>query len=347
MQYAGIARFTMCFNDAEGGALRLGTPPVDTALGSIGHAHWGLEFRGVSIGNVTASVQFCQDNTSLPDGQEVQCGAIPDSGTTALMGPQEHVDMLLVSICDNWERCTKNYTAMIEATQDAAKAAKLVYGTNPFKMEPLTKAQVFKNLLSDCSLWLHGSSEGLDELPELFFHVAGEKKDQVQSLRLRGRYYIFEDLVEQMETKESDEGWGSTVKVGTGKFRKECSPSFGEMDYMTKQNGPVWILGLPFFYEYVVGYDLSAATPSVSFSSVLETPCEICEGGKKHKPAKTAGAVASLVSSAAATTSASSASTSLLADGEEEIPHPSRWQPRRVTGPRRVSPGIDPTRGHM
>ena len=31
-------------------------------------------------------------------------------------------------------------------------------------------------------------------------------------------------------------------------------PFFGEYDYETVQNGPIWIMGTPLFYEYEVHY---------------------------------------------------------------------------------------------
>ena len=66
---------------------------------------------------------------------------------------------------------------------------------------------------------------------------------------------------------------------------KVCRPAFGAMDYQTEQNGPVWILGLPIFYEYVVGYDMEAKPPAISFSSGL---CGSCQGGKEEVEDNTA-----------------------------------------------------------
>ena len=44
-------------------------------------------------------------------------------------------------------------------------------------------------------------------------------------------------------------------KVATG-FNDQiiCMPFFGEYDYETVQNGPIWIMGTPLFYEYEVHY---------------------------------------------------------------------------------------------
>lgn len=37
-----------------------------------------------------------------------------------------------------------------------------------------------------------------------------------------------------------------------------CAPAFGPLNYPTKKNGPVWIMGLPLFFAYTVGYDVEA-----------------------------------------------------------------------------------------
>jgi len=57
---------------------------------------------------------------------------------------------------------------------------------------------------------------------------------------------------------------------------KVCLPAFGTMDYNTRANGPVWILGTPLFYQFVVGYDVSTNPPSISFSDQTKTPCGTC-----------------------------------------------------------------------
>ena len=45
------------------------------------------------------------------------------------------------------------------------------------------------------------------------------------------------------------------AKVATGYMDKiVCMPFFGEFDYDTAMNGPIWIMGTPLFYEYQVHY---------------------------------------------------------------------------------------------
>jgi len=57
-----------------------------------------------------------------------------------------------------------------------------------------------------------------------------------------------------------------------------CSLAFGAMQYPTEQNGPVWVLGLPLFYQYSIGYDVQQN--SLSFSS---GSCSSCGGGSSFE----------------------------------------------------------------
>ena len=55
-------------------------------------------------------------------------------------------------------------------------------------------------------------------------------------------------------------------------------PFFGEYEYVTAQNGPVWILGSAIFYDYVVQYAAWADEKTYCFFLlILETtsPCEV------------------------------------------------------------------------
>merc|ERR1719382_591555 len=64
----------------------------------------------------------------------------------------------------------------------------------------------------------------------------------------------------------------------TGKFENTCMLGFSSMEYNTKLNGPVWIFGTAFFYQYQVAYDLSPHKPSIAFTSVEDSPCDPCGG---------------------------------------------------------------------
>jgi len=288
LEEAGIGRFSMCFNEGASGVLRLDTPPVKEAHGSVGAQHWGLDFRGISIGNAEFPLHFCSTQSMRP-GQKTPCGAIPDSGTTMITGPQEQLDLLFTAICDNWPRCSKNYTALVKAAKDAKEAIEHEYGVDPWdiKLDSSSKKDVLYLLLADCEQWLEEGA-GLGELPDLHFHVQGTNGTK-QALKLAGDAYIMESLLKHAEHTDAllkgrhkfphktggmDESGRSTQRAN-----KVCTPAFSPMKYNTKANGPVWIFGTPFFYEYIVGYDMFATPPSMSFSSVQETPCGSCGKG--------------------------------------------------------------------
>jgi len=278
MEEAGTDRFSLCFNDGTNGVLRLGTPKVKNAHASIGQVHWGLDFRGISVGDLHAEVQFCKPD-NMTKGQQTPCGAIPDSGTTALMAPKDQLIMLYESICDRWDRCKKNYTAMVQAADDAKEVVMNTYHTDPFHIAPASKAMVFQQLVLECRLWLT-KDEGLDELPEIHFHIGGANGTK-QSLSLAGWSYIIETQEKEFKYIYKNVPGLGKIPVGknfTGTESKVCSPAFSPMEYNTKENGPVWILGTPIFYEYQVGYDMGATPPEISFSN---STCGSCGGAKK------------------------------------------------------------------
>jgi hypothetical protein len=310
MEVSKIERFSICFNDGAPGALRLGTEKPKNSLGSVGKVHWGLDFRGISVGEASAAVTFC-DAKSMKKGQQSPCGAIPDSGTTALMAPKEHLVLLFESICDSWQRCSKNFSAMETAAGDASKAASKAYGYDPFNILPPSKAEVFQQLVLDCRHWLT-KDDGLNELPSIHLHVGGAAGN-MQTLDLDGWSYIIETQEKEFKYEyKSVPGFGKIPynKSFTGKTIKVCSPAFSPMEYRTEQNGPVWILGTPIFYGYQVGYDLSSKPPSMSFTNA---PCGSCSQK------------ASLVSQNVTTHSG-----------------PQAREPRKVLGPLRV-PDMDMT----
>merc|ERR1719291_1383148 len=129
LEQVNIPRFSMCFNDGDDGVLRIGGPPLGkTSHGGMGTAHWGVDFRGISIGHEKAApVEFCRPS-QMVQGQKSPCGAIPDSGTTLMMGPAAHIEMLLDEICEQWPRCKSNFTKLREAEEAAAKIFEGDYG---------------------------------------------------------------------------------------------------------------------------------------------------------------------------------------------------------------------------
>jgi len=285
LEQANIGRFAICFNEGRSGVLRLGPPelPKTTWHASVGVEHWGLDFRGISVaGDKMVRMDFCH-RKDMRKNQQTPCGAIPDSGTTMITGPQEQLSVLLSSVCDHWPRCSRNHTAMVRAARAARAAAAEQFGFNPFGVEPWTKVKVMEALLEGCEDWLNEST-GLDELPDLHFHVAGAAGTQ-ETLVMPGRAYVIEtaydlkdDLTKKFKNSTSalqnlTEAW---LKY-TGGRQKVCSPAFSVLDYNTVKNGPIWILGTSFFYEFNVGYDLLSKPPAISFQSVKQAPCGSCD----------------------------------------------------------------------
>jgi len=307
LEQAKVDRFSVCFNDGSSGVLSLGGEMPKASHGGIGKQHWGVDFRGISVGNETLPSQalFCTpETTNMTEEQKTPCGAIPDSGTTTIMGPADQVLKLMEGICDGWDRCRKNYTAMVEATTAAENDMRKIYGFNPFNLKnAIKKTDILQAVLADCETWMD-DKVGLKELPPLHFHVQGSNGTK-QTLTIPGHLYIMEtprSLLQQQANHVSrapqqptylqldktsinasaldsipvgalNSGIGSQENM-TGKV---CAPAFGEMQYQTRANGPVWIIGTPLFYQYVVGYDVSTDPPSIAFSDQGETPCGACD----------------------------------------------------------------------
>eukprot|EP00927_Polykrikos_kofoidii_P086596 TRINITY_DN9748_c0_g4_i2.p1 TRINITY_DN9748_c0_g4~~TRINITY_DN9748_c0_g4_i2.p1 ORF type:complete len:712 (-),score=116.10 TRINITY_DN9748_c0_g4_i2:50-2185(-) len=122
LEEAHVQRFSMCFNDGSDGVLRLHSPKAQHSLQSIGKMHWALEFKGISvIKDSPDSALFCKDSERA--GKDSACGAIPDSGTTVMTGPKDHIVAMFQKLCDNWKRCTDAFAkAQAEFKKDSAKA---------------------------------------------------------------------------------------------------------------------------------------------------------------------------------------------------------------------------------
>jgi hypothetical protein len=283
LEQVNIPRFSMCFNDGDDGVLRIGGPPLgNTSHGGMGTAHWGVDFRGISIGHEHAApVEFCRPS-QMVQGQKSPCGAIPDSGTTLMMGPAPHVEMLLDSICEQWPRCKSNYTKLLEAEEAASKIFDGDYGMNPFSMKGiLNKSDIMQLLLQDCDRWMT-SGTGTDGMPDLHFHIRGTHGTQ-QAIKIPAHSYILEYKGDNVSTAYKLLNGVGNIPAdpdATRGVKKVCAPAFGAMDYKTKVNGPVWILGTPLFYEYVVGYDMDASPPAISFQSQKDTPCGSCDASR-------------------------------------------------------------------
>jgi len=230
------------------------------ALSSFGQIHWGVGLTGIYVGKTKVQLHVCRPDydggPDIPAGQATACGAIPDSGTTAIMAPESSLEVLFEGICDEWDRCGH-----------AAKET------------GMPKAQAFVDVLADCGSWLEdGNSDGLSELPPLRFRVQGAHHGQITELKLDGWFYVFETVEEQYELVSEHFRAFAPPRAKSGHKRagdqKTCAPAFGVMDMPTKSNGDAWIFGTSFFYAYNVKYDLDDAM--VSFE---DENCGSCSDG--------------------------------------------------------------------
>jgi len=288
LSQAKIPRFSVCFNDGGNGVLRLSQPKAPAMLGAVGRSHWAVELGGVSVGKASNPTRFC-GRKSMKHGQTTPCAAIPDSGTTLIMAPKAHIRSLFADLCSQWPRCKKQ----------------------SIKKDDLTMAATFHRVLLGCGDWVN-STHGLDqELPPLHFHLAGADGTK-RIIKLGGAGYVMETMREQFHYVKKQFMGVIPIKmpVPTGVKKKMCTPAFGVMSYDTKINGPVWILGLPIFYEYQVGYELASKPPGISFTKGSCGKCGANSLVEKVDPV-------SLVASSS-----------------------SVRQPRLVSGPRRL-PSID------
>jgi len=272
-----VNRFSMCFNDEADGTLRLNPPPAANTLEAIGSHHWAVGFHGVSVAGNATALDICASSSPL-SGDQTPCAAIPDSGTTAIMGHPGHIETLFESICDGWERCRQNHTALVTAASKASAAAADTYGFDPFSVASYSKSEVFKLLIYDCDSWLSESEEGLNELPSVNFNM-GKADGTKQVLEMSAWSYVLESLPGGPQSFESRSGAMIPMFSAGGDSEpvRQCEPAFDPMNFVTSNHGPVWIFGTPFFYMFDVGYDLQASPPGVSFTSVTEGGCGSCE----------------------------------------------------------------------
>jgi len=210
------------------------------------------------------------DPSSMGPQQDTPCGAIPDSGTTSIMGPPIGILKLFAKICDAWPRCVRT-----------TKRVKVLKRINPF-VAIRFKAIFFMRLIKTCEKF------DLKELPKIKFQLTGATDGEVQMVELAGWHYIMETtftgynfalqhLTEILPKKER----ASLLQASSETSAKRiCTPAFGHMPMRTVKNGDVWIMGTPLFYAYSVHYNMKAkGRPSMSFVSNSKTPCGSCESG--------------------------------------------------------------------
>eukprot|EP00403_Amphidinium_massartii_P015713 CAMPEP_0178420584 /NCGR_PEP_ID=MMETSP0689_2-20121128/26208_1 /TAXON_ID=160604 /ORGANISM="Amphidinium massartii, Strain CS-259" /LENGTH=585 /DNA_ID=CAMNT_0020042071 /DNA_START=210 /DNA_END=1967 /DNA_ORIENTATION=- len=300
LKEAGVRHFSLCYNDnGQPGALRLATSPMPDALKSLGTEHWSLNLKGVSISGSNKKMSLCRGKDKQMDW-ETACVAVPDSGTTVLAAPQDHIVEVLNNLCDEWPRCSSNYTRMLSQADTVHDLALTSMGWDPWDVKATSKAEVMVALLQDCRKWVDESKDGINELPPLRFHVAGKDGESV-ALELGPSDYIFEVDQKQvsmlwrlasnssassssfrfMEEVHNDHEEDDTAQSNKNK-RRTCIPAMEAIDYVDPQFGQMWILGMPFFYSYNVHYTLSEEDPSIAFRN---TPCDTCGGSaNSHGP---------------------------------------------------------------
>lgn len=253
MDQSGSSKYALCFNEhPKPGALRVGLQKLPNPMTNIGTVHWGLDLQGFSVGGEKMPALFCTPD-SKKKGMNSACGAIPDSGTTLLMGPPDHVKTLFEAVCNKWPRCKK-----------AAKKFKADKGT------------AFQTLLYTCEDWLKHSKRGIKEIPSIFIHFAGSE-GKPQAVELPPWAYVLETTQEVYKVINA-KVMGVlplSAAVDTGKKKKICAASFGAQNYTTSKNGPVWIMGAPLFYANSVAYDIGGkdSKPQIGFQ---KGPCQMC-----------------------------------------------------------------------
>lgn len=257
LETAGITSFSLCFNEKADGALRLQVPLVEP-IGTIGKKHWGTGFLGVSVGD--AETKFCRQEDMTSPTQKTPCGVIYDSGNTVMMAHPLHLITLFEQLCDGWERC-RNFQTFAETSGDKS-------------MMDLPKHHRFQVLLYSCEMWM-AEGGSMSELPPLTFHITSNTGAR-HKLVLNAYDYIFQmDKVQvNYVTKYLMGVFPIQYTNPTGKHVKTCAPAFGAMQYLTEENGPVWILGTPLYYKYQVQYDLQEDPPLISFK---DAPCGSCQ----------------------------------------------------------------------
>jgi hypothetical protein len=248
---AGVQRYTLCFNDGPlPGALVMNAPQLPNPMTNIGTVHWGLDMQGFSVGDQSAPVLFC-DPANKGANMDTTCGAIPDSGTTFMLGPRDQILSLYRSICESWPRCKAE---RMNSSRDSA--------------------EIFNDLLYRCGEWMT-QEQGVYEIPPIFLHLAGAD-GKPQKFELSPWAYIIETTAREfvVVTEKIFDGVYMRWQIPTDKLMKTCQAAFSPQNYETSANGPVWIIGTPLFYEYTIGYNIATNPKQIA---VIDTPCATCQ----------------------------------------------------------------------
>lgn len=290
LEVAGIPRFSLCANYNSDGVLAFNTGTQPLWLGSSGVFHWGLNFAGISVGDVSAPAHFCLPNDITSPLQKSACAVIPDSGTTLITGPEAQILQLYDEICKQWQRCALFNEALVAKLGTGTSAAldevynsssssiltpklktaleRLVkYYRSQGKSSPAPKPhEVFRYLLQNCGIWLSSQTAMNEEMPSLYFNVVGTEGHS-QSLLITPFDYVFETTFDVVRKSDFHFDNFHPSELDSREDKTICSAAFGAMNYTTLVNGPVWILGSPLFYRYNVNYNRESSPPGMYFSS--------------------------------------------------------------------------------
>mmetsp|Transcript_39570 Transcript_39570/g.93186 ORF Transcript_39570/g.93186 Transcript_39570/m.93186 type:complete len:545 (-) Transcript_39570:41-1675(-) len=260
MQEAGLPRFSVCFNDAGlPGFLQTGFQPLSNPMTSVGVYHWGLGLNGLRVGSSSAPAFTCTPD--MPGaGVQTNCGIIPDSGTTQVLGPPDQVDALFDTLCYEWPRCQQRASEM---------------GTAP-------SANHFRQLLLACHNWLT-PEQGINEIPSIFFDIVGGN-GVAKSVELTAWSWIVEtagyevsyrseEAASLLQHMDADSDSRPVIIRPT----RVCVADIGKTVYPTTMNGPIWILGQALFYQGTVKYDMTSYPPTMELDMESSCSCQADE----------------------------------------------------------------------
>jgi hypothetical protein len=177
------------------------------------------------------------------------------------MGPDEHIKKIFEELCDNWDRCKK---------------------AREGDMKNVSKSDAFQKVLYNCEEWKSDENGGINEVPSIFLDMGGD--GDKQKLELTAWSYIVETKEElyKHHTKYLFGIIPVDVPEPTGKFKKVCVPSMGTTTYNTTENGLVWIMGHPLFYQFNIGYSLEDKAPNADHKgsmAFMKEKCGSCDQG--------------------------------------------------------------------
>jgi len=174
LEAAAVDTFSICFRADGDGALRLNPPTPIGMLKQVGRRHWSLSLEGFSVGSATMPVSVCHPESKQADSVS-PCAAIPDSGTTHILGPGKDIDQIFADTCTRWPRCEK------------------------FKSEQnLPSEQAFQQVLYKCQDWMT-EKHGLGEVPSMFVHLKSAD-GETQVLELTAMSFVFGTLTAEGNT---------------------------------------------------------------------------------------------------------------------------------------------------